>query len=194
MLGSTGFMDARCYPRCAIGLISAPVHSSQHAHINHTPRKNYRLSVVIDFITLNPPTWCIFHSRVFFLITFNWTFAFALRPQNTSKRDLLSAAAAASEEAAAKVPVLQDKDFVLDCLCWHNEYRARHSAQALIVSPGVSTNSCNPDSRTKAVHINCTHAIPECFLYAVRSHVCAWMPHFVFFCGGTMYDTIFTRH
>lgn len=33
----------------------------------------------------------------------------------------------------------QDKDFILDCLCWHNEYRARHSAPALTVSPEVST-------------------------------------------------------
>lgn len=33
---------------------------------------------------------------------------------------------------------LQDKDFILDCLCWHNEYRARHSAPALTVSPEVS--------------------------------------------------------
>lgn len=44
-------------------------------------------------------------------------------------------------------PILQDKDFILDCLCWHNEYRARHSAPALTVSPGVSiffvkNNSC----------------------------------------------------
>lgn len=33
---------------------------------------------------------------------------------------------------------VQDKDFILDCLCWHNEYRARHSAPALAVSPEVS--------------------------------------------------------
>lgn len=33
---------------------------------------------------------------------------------------------------------VQDKDFILDCLCWHNEYRARHSAPALTVSPEVS--------------------------------------------------------
>lgn len=33
---------------------------------------------------------------------------------------------------------LQDKDFILDCLCWHNEFRARHSAPALTVSPEVS--------------------------------------------------------
>lgn len=38
----------------------------------------------------------------------------------------------------APKPILQDKDFILDCLCWHNEYRARHSAPALTVSPGVS--------------------------------------------------------
>lgn len=34
--------------------------------------------------------------------------------------------------------ILQDKDFILDCLCWHNEYRARHGALALTVSPEVS--------------------------------------------------------
>lgn len=34
--------------------------------------------------------------------------------------------------------LVQDKDFILDCLCWHNEYRARHSAPALTVSPDVS--------------------------------------------------------
>lgn len=27
-----------------------------------------------------------------------------------------------------------DKDFIIDCLCWHNEYRARHQVPALAVS------------------------------------------------------------
>lgn len=27
-----------------------------------------------------------------------------------------------------------DKDFIIDCLCWHNEYRARHSVPALNIS------------------------------------------------------------
>ncbi|KAL7033023.1 hypothetical protein ACKWTF_007462 [Chironomus riparius] len=27
-----------------------------------------------------------------------------------------------------------DKDFIIDCLCWHNEYRARHSVAALNIS------------------------------------------------------------
>lgn len=51
--------------------------------------------------------------------------------QVNSKRDLKD-----GEESPK--PILQDKDFILDCLCWHNEYRARHSAPALTISPGVS--------------------------------------------------------
>ncbi|GAB0097833.1 protein PRY1-like [Sergentomyia squamirostris] len=39
-----------------------------------------------------------------------------------------------SGEESPKVTVIQDKDFILDCLCWHNEYRARHAAPALTVS------------------------------------------------------------
>lgn len=27
-----------------------------------------------------------------------------------------------------------DKDFIIDCLCWHNEYRARHSVPAMSIS------------------------------------------------------------
>lgn len=27
-----------------------------------------------------------------------------------------------------------DKDFIIDCLCWHNEYRARHNVPAMSVS------------------------------------------------------------
>jgi len=30
--------------------------------------------------------------------------------------------------------VILDRDFIIDCLCWHNEYRARHRATALTVS------------------------------------------------------------
>uniref|UniRef100_A0A1B0CP20 SCP domain-containing protein n=2 Tax=Lutzomyia longipalpis TaxID=7200 RepID=A0A1B0CP20_LUTLO len=37
-------------------------------------------------------------------------------------------------EESPKMTVIQDKDFILDCLCWHNEYRARHAAPALSVS------------------------------------------------------------
>ncbi|XP_055704624.1 uncharacterized protein LOC129802664 [Phlebotomus papatasi] len=37
-------------------------------------------------------------------------------------------------EESPKMTVIQDKDFILDCLCWHNEYRARHAAPALTVS------------------------------------------------------------
>ena len=27
-----------------------------------------------------------------------------------------------------------DKDFIIDCLCWHNEYRARHGVPAMTIS------------------------------------------------------------
>lgn len=30
--------------------------------------------------------------------------------------------------------VTLDRDFIIDCLCWHNEYRARHQAPSLTVS------------------------------------------------------------
>ncbi|KAG4079285.1 hypothetical protein HA402_007977 [Bradysia odoriphaga] len=53
-----------------------------------------------------------------------------LLPKVNSKRDLKD-----GEESPK--PILQDKDFILDCLCWHNEYRARHSAPALVISPGL---------------------------------------------------------
>lgn len=45
-------------------------------------------------------------------------------------------------EESPKSPknILQDKDFILDCLCWHNEYRARHGASALTVSAEVKPN------------------------------------------------------
>lgn len=59
---------------------------------------------------------------------------FSKKFQITSKRDLHNN----GEEESPKVS-LQDKDFILDCLCWHNEYRARHSATALTVSPGVGS-------------------------------------------------------
>lgn len=46
---------------------------------------------------------------------------------------------ASGEESPKSISsFVQDKDFILDCLCWHNEYRARHSASALTVSPEVS--------------------------------------------------------
>lgn len=31
-----------------------------------------------------------------------------------------------------------DKDFIIDCLCWHNEYRARHGVPAM----GISMKLC----------------------------------------------------
>jgi hypothetical protein len=55
----------------------------------------------------------------------------SLSLQVTSKKDLLS-----SGEESPK-PSFQDKDFIIDCLCWHNEYRARHGAPALSVSAEV---------------------------------------------------------
>ncbi|XP_059622333.1 uncharacterized protein LOC132265617 [Phlebotomus argentipes] len=49
-------------------------------------------------------------------------------PKVTSKhRDM-------NGDESPKMTVIQDKDFILDCLCWHNEYRARHAAPALTVS------------------------------------------------------------
>jgi hypothetical protein len=27
-----------------------------------------------------------------------------------------------------------DKDFIIDCLCWHNEYRARHNVPAMSIA------------------------------------------------------------
>lgn len=56
----------------------------------------------------------------------------------SSKRDLLTNAGSSASGEESPKPLLQDKDFILDCLCWHNEYRARHQAPALTVSPGVS--------------------------------------------------------
>lgn len=51
-----------------------------------------------------------------------------------------SGGAASGDESPKSISsFVQDKDFILDCLCWHNEYRARHSAPALTVSPEVST-------------------------------------------------------
>lgn len=54
--------------------------------------------------------------------------------QVSSKRDM------GNGEESPKSPknILQDKDFILDCLCWHNEYRARHGASALTVSSEVN--------------------------------------------------------
>lgn len=54
---------------------------------------------------------------------------------------------------------VQDKDFILDCLCWHNEYRARHSAAALTVSSDVSTqfiNSYNLKYKSKKIETTTT--------------------------------------
>ncbi|XP_031630473.1 protein PRY1-like isoform X2 [Contarinia nasturtii] len=46
-----------------------------------------------------------------------------------------SVSGAGDESPKSISSFVQDKDFILDCLCWHNEYRARHSAKALTVSP-----------------------------------------------------------
>ncbi|XP_062553428.1 uncharacterized protein LOC134218447 [Armigeres subalbatus] len=37
-------------------------------------------------------------------------------------------------EESPKVKVVMDKDFIFECLCWHNEYRMRHGAPALSIS------------------------------------------------------------
>jgi hypothetical protein len=68
---------------------------------------------------------------------FNILILFLLFFQVTSKKDLLS-----SGEESPK-PSFQDKDFIIDSLCWHNEYRARHGAPALSASSEVSfKNTC----------------------------------------------------
>lgn len=56
------------------------------------------------------------------------------------KRELLTESGLANGDESPKSisNLVQDKDFILDCLCWHNEYRARHSAPALTVSAEVS--------------------------------------------------------
>lgn len=54
---------------------------------------------------------------------------------------------------------VQDKDFILDCLCWHNEYRARHSAAALTVSPEVSNIESTPSIIAFFIIINITITI-----------------------------------
>lgn len=65
--------------------------------------------------------------------------------QSFSNRDSYNEQASVSgggdESPKSISSFVQDKDFILDCLWWHNEYRARHSAQALTVSPEVSTIS-----------------------------------------------------
>lgn len=53
--------------------------------------------------------------------------------------DADGAGASGDESPKSISSFVQDKDFILDCLCWHNEYRARHSAPALTVSSEVST-------------------------------------------------------
>ncbi|XP_055620122.1 uncharacterized protein LOC129764730 [Toxorhynchites rutilus septentrionalis] len=37
-------------------------------------------------------------------------------------------------EDSPKVKIVMDKDFIFECLCWHNEYRMRHGAPALSIS------------------------------------------------------------
>lgn len=61
-------------------------------------------------------------------------------PNRDSYNEQGSVGGGAGDESPKSISsFVQDKDFILDCLCWHNEYRARHSAQALTVSPEVST-------------------------------------------------------
>uniref|UniRef100_A0A182NJ00 SCP domain-containing protein n=1 Tax=Anopheles dirus TaxID=7168 RepID=A0A182NJ00_9DIPT len=40
----------------------------------------------------------------------------------------------AGGEDSPKVKIVMDKEFIFECLCWHNEYRMRHGAPALSVS------------------------------------------------------------
>ncbi|XP_053684523.1 myb-like protein U [Sabethes cyaneus] len=37
-------------------------------------------------------------------------------------------------EDSPKVKIVMDKDFIFECMCWHNEYRMRHGAPALSIS------------------------------------------------------------
>ncbi|EDS26995.1 catrin [Culex quinquefasciatus] len=37
-------------------------------------------------------------------------------------------------EGSPKVKIVMDKDFIFECMCWHNEYRMRHGAPALSIS------------------------------------------------------------
>lgn len=77
-----------------------------------------------------------------------------LMQQSFSNRDLFTDGGGGSgtgDESPKSVSssFTQDKDFILDCLCWHNEYRARHSAPALTVSPEVSITIINC-----SIHLN----------------------------------------
>ncbi|XP_058053413.1 uncharacterized protein LOC131205357 [Anopheles bellator] len=67
-----------------------------------------------------------------------------LLPKSTpteQRKNERSKAGGSSEQGAAggvedspKVKIVMDKEFIFECLCWHNEYRMRHGAPALTVS------------------------------------------------------------
>ncbi|XP_058836338.1 uncharacterized protein LOC131692937 [Topomyia yanbarensis] len=46
-------------------------------------------------------------------------------------------------EESPKVKIVMDKDFIFECMCWHNEYRMRHGAPAL----GISSELCEMASQ-----------------------------------------------
>lgn len=66
-----------------------------------------------------------------------------------------SVSGAGDESPKSISSFVQDKDFILDCLCWHNEYRARHSAQALTVSPEVSITPFLLFPHSIHIHTSC---------------------------------------
>lgn len=53
-----------------------------------------------------------------------------------------------------KIEQKTDKDFIIDCLCWHNEYRARHNVPAMNLSKKlcVSAQVKIPDIKIKISH------------------------------------------
>ncbi|XP_035785230.1 uncharacterized protein LOC118463076 [Anopheles albimanus] len=54
------------------------------------------------------------------------------RPKNGTSND--AGGGATGAEDSPKVKIVMDKEFIFECLCWHNEYRMRHGAPALTVS------------------------------------------------------------
>ncbi|XP_049540892.1 LOW QUALITY PROTEIN: uncharacterized protein LOC125954541 [Anopheles darlingi] len=55
------------------------------------------------------------------------------RPKNGSGNDAGTSGGGGAEDSP-KVKIVMDKEFIFECLCWHNEYRMRHGAPALTVS------------------------------------------------------------
>ncbi|XP_058124436.1 uncharacterized protein LOC131282225 [Anopheles ziemanni] len=56
------------------------------------------------------------------------------RKERSAKGGANGGGEAAGGEDSPKVKIVMDKEFIFECLCWHNEYRMRHGAPALSVS------------------------------------------------------------